>query len=131
MRVVLACGDREWSDFESVLLALTKLHKKEKIMYLVEGGCAGADTLARKAAEVLGIQPVECKALWTFYGKRAGPIRNQMQLAVAQRLAGDDELILLDENYHGQLRSGGHGGGTFADDESATVHHADDQGVAE
>ena len=92
MRVVLVCGDRNWGDFKKIFYELEKEHAENPITYLVEGGADGADTLALNAAKRLGIQPVECPALWEKYGMMAGPIRNKKQLVVATTLAGFPEL---------------------------------------
>jgi hypothetical protein len=51
-------------------------HKAHPIQLLVHGCATGADTLAAIWAMERGIQPVGCPALWDFYGKKAGPIRN-------------------------------------------------------
>ena len=87
MRVVLVCGDRHWNNLAKIVKALRHEHEKIPISFVVEGGAPGADKLGKKAAMLLGIQPVECEALWDYYGKSAGPIRNQHQLNLAKELA--------------------------------------------
>ena len=102
MRIVLCCGDRNWDNASAVLKVLRKEHERRPITYLIEGGQKsatefdntsdyppryyGADYQARQAAIQLGIQVIECPALWEYHGKKAGPIRNQMQLNLAVAL---------------------------------------------
>lgn len=86
MRVVLVCGDREWEDTEKIYEVLRKEHKARPITYLIEGGAEGVDVWSKHAAKRLGIQTIECDALWGYYGRKAGPIRNQVQLDIALAL---------------------------------------------
>lgn len=110
MRVLLVCGDRNWKDEKKILRMLKKEHKKCPIDYLIEGGQKsqyegswgepswkgfyGADYLAKKSAKKLGIQTVECEALWDFHHKAAGPIRNQKQLDLACKLVDEESQYL-------------------------------------
>lgn len=47
---------------------------------VIEGEARGADTMAREAAEQLGIPVLPFPADWTRFGKAAGPIRNRQML---------------------------------------------------
>jgi len=47
---------------------------------VIQGGAQGADKLAGFAALRLGLPVAQMDAAWQFYGKRAGPIRNQWML---------------------------------------------------
>lgn len=81
---LLICGDRNWENFSLIYkhLALEKALHDELVV--IEGGAKGADTLARKAATVLGIPVLEYKAQWDRYGRAAGPVRNQEMLDVGK-----------------------------------------------
>jgi hypothetical protein len=89
MRVVLCCGDRNWDDYDKIFQTLKKEHKKEPIDFLIEGGAAGADSICKVIAQMLGIQVIECPANWKKLGKAAGMIRNSMQLKLALSIVGD------------------------------------------
>jgi len=99
--IILACGDRNWKDYKKIRKAIREVQKKWVVSYLIEGGqqksvvygsmIIGADHLANKAAKELGIQTVKCEANWERHKKAAGPIRNQMQLNLALKLAAKDE----------------------------------------
>ncbi len=73
---VLVCGDRNWSGIDPI--------KRELMLaapsVVIEGEARGADTLARKAAEELGIPVEPYPANWTKYGRAAGVLRNQQML---------------------------------------------------
>lgn len=47
---------------------------------LIEGEARGADLIAKRAGEALGMQILPFPANWDKYGKRAGYIRNQQML---------------------------------------------------
>lgn len=73
---LLVCGDRNWTDLAMIALLINEL----KPTAVIEGEARGADRLARVAARHLNI-PVEAyPAQWDTYGKRAGPVRNQLML---------------------------------------------------
>lgn len=77
---VLVCGGRDYKvycDIESVIKAA---HEKYKFTHVITGGADGADSYAKSAAQAIGIQTVECEALWNIHGKAAGPIRNKNML---------------------------------------------------
>ena len=76
MKVIIA-GGREFSPNNDsiawVLKIINELHPDEII-----SGCArGADTFGEKLAEHLNIPVRKFPANWKFYGKAAGPIRNE------------------------------------------------------
>jgi hypothetical protein len=78
--IVLVTGGRDYKDIAQVNEVLTRVHKEHHIRLLVHGCATGADTLAAIWASVRGIQPVGCPALWDFYSKAAGSIRNAAML---------------------------------------------------
>ena len=83
---LLICGSRDWTDGDLILRGLSALRGVDVVM---EGEAPGADTLARRAAEHLGIPVLPFPADWEKYGHAAGPIRNQRMLD-----EGKPDLIL-------------------------------------
>ena len=87
---VLVCGGRDFEDtslLEDVLSDVywSLSHEEQQSFVLIEGGARGADRLARNfLMQTLGLDPdyhlATYPALWTIYGKKAGPIRNQQML---------------------------------------------------
>lgn len=78
---VLICGSRSWTDGKAIKEALGSLLG---VKLVIEGGARGADTLGRMQAESRGLPVMEFPANWTYYGKGAGPIRNQSMLVFGQ-----------------------------------------------
>lgn len=75
---VLVCGSREWTSQDTIYKRLSKLPTNTII---IEGGCEGADLIARHVAlENIGLELVEFPAAWKKYGKPAGPKRNLKML---------------------------------------------------
>lgn len=70
---VLICGDRAWMHSKVIMKVIEEL----KPTVVIEGGCSGADSIARECAFALNIQVDEYKAHWNEYGRAAGPIRNK------------------------------------------------------
>lgn len=78
---VLICGDRNWDNREKVRARLERLlDEVEGFITVIEGEARGADTIAKEEAEKLGIRVKPMPALWSIYGRGAGPIRNQAML---------------------------------------------------
>lgn len=74
---ILVCGDRNWTDKN---LILDRLKEYPKDVVIIEGEARGADSLARKAAEELGLEVLAFPAQWAKFGRAAGPIRNTQML---------------------------------------------------
>jgi len=74
---VLVCGSRKWSQLAPIMARLERL---PKLSVIIEGGCEGADTLARVAAKVTGHDVIEYPANWNGRGRAAGPHRNRLML---------------------------------------------------
>lgn len=74
---ILVCGGRDYADKEKVYATLDKWRKVELITHVIHGDATGADKLADQWAIENGIQPVRCPALWDFYKRAAGPLRNE------------------------------------------------------
>lgn len=75
--IVIVCGGRDYTDQDHLFKYLIKFHAKHSIDKLIEGGASGADTLARRWAELCHIPFTEIKADWKRHGPRAGPLRNE------------------------------------------------------
>ena len=75
---VLVCGDRYWTDTETLYARLDRLPRADLV--IIEGEARGADTLARQWAESRSVAYLPFPANWNLYGKRAGILRNQQML---------------------------------------------------
>ncbi|MBA7690806.1 hypothetical protein ES703_99338 [subsurface metagenome] len=73
---ILVCGDRDWGS--KLIVKAWRRFVKPTLVF--EGGYRGADQIAAKAADELGISFMEFPARWGQYGKAAGPIRNRKML---------------------------------------------------
>ncbi len=70
---VVVCGGRDWTNGRLIKKRLIELPCNTII---VEGGCRGADLIAREVALEIGLEVVEFPAAWKKYGKPAGAKRN-------------------------------------------------------
>lgn len=73
---LLVCGGRDYGDRLAIMEALKALAPE----CVITGGARGADAIADKAAESLGIARMVFPANWNGDGKAAGPIRNARML---------------------------------------------------
>lgn len=87
-KIVIATGGRDYADYDVVYKALSE----SGATIIVEGGAKGADFLARRAADELGIEHLTVWALWETRGKSAGMSRNRIMLRVACRLNDNVEV---------------------------------------
>lgn len=82
--IIIACGGRIFGDTkkERLLLkdALDPLDKVHSIYEVIEGGAKGADTLAGRWADYMGIVRTTVPANWKSYGNAAGYKRNREML---------------------------------------------------
>ena len=72
MKIVVS-GGRGWTNKRIIKKRLLELPYNTTI---IEGGCKGADLLAREVSLEIGLELVEFPAIWKRYGKAAGHIRN-------------------------------------------------------
>lgn len=70
---VIVCGGRGWTNSQAIFKRLFDLPSDSIV---IEGGCEGADLIARATALDLGLEVVEFPAPWRKYGKSAGIRRN-------------------------------------------------------
>lgn len=75
--VALFCGSRDWSDCEAIRRELRSLPAGSIV---IEGGARGADRIAREEARSLGLHVASVPALWSRFGRSAGPRRNEAML---------------------------------------------------
>ncbi len=73
---VLICGDRNWTNHESIQRLIYWIHPET----IIEGHAPGADIMAFHLADDLSIEVLSFPAQWKKYGKAAGVIRNQQML---------------------------------------------------
>ena len=87
MKYLLIAGSRnfeDWKIFEMVTREI--IDGDERFTVIVEGGAAGADSMARKYAAENGMKTVEFTPDWKQYGRAAGPKRNdEMVRFIAER----------------------------------------------
>lgn len=79
-RRVLVCGDRNWNDRAYLYDRLDQLSAWQAFTTVIDGTAPGADCMAHDWADLHGIQSVRYPALWSEYGRAAGPIRNRQML---------------------------------------------------
>ena len=77
---VLVCGGRNYDDWAYIVRVLDRVHARQPITQLIEGGATGADELARRWAKARGIEVATFIADRVRYQGRAGPIRNAQML---------------------------------------------------
>lgn len=86
---ILVCGGRDFCDQEFEYKILDMINVPGEVSMIIEGGAAGADTLAKNWAISRGISFTEFKADWKKYGKAAGYIRNKQML-----VEGKPDLVI-------------------------------------
>lgn len=89
---VLICGDRNWTDEETIKAYIRTLTIGSII---INGRCRGADSIARFAAKEYGYDVEDYPAEWEKHGRIAGPIRNAQML-----IDGKPDLVVV---FHDNL----------------------------
>lgn len=82
--VALFCGSRSWEDMAAIERDMAGLPPWALV---VHGGAKGVDRHAGLAARRSGRHVAQVDALWDFYGKRAGFLRNSAMLLVQPTIA--------------------------------------------
>jgi hypothetical protein len=81
---LVVTGGRTYADSQYVSKVL-RYYKAladslNNVLVVVQGGAQGLDTLVRNWCKKNGVCVFTCDALWEFYDKPAGPIRNGWML---------------------------------------------------
>ena len=79
MKVAIV-GTRTYPDLEQVREYVRKLSREDII---VSGGAKGVDETAEDEARKLGMEVISVPAEWNKYGRRAGLMRNDIIVAMA------------------------------------------------
>lgn len=70
---ILVFGSRHWKDYGKILNTINKFHHDYfDDLIIIQGGCKGADELAKEACKTLNVDYEEYPADWNKYGLRAG-----------------------------------------------------------
>lgn len=109
--MLLICGDRKWQD-EGIIRHLVegtalKCKRQGEPLIIVEGEAKGADQIAGKVAEELGLQLEKFPALWNQFGRGAGPIRNKAMLEHLNKYADGGGTVLCFAFHHDLTASKG------------------------
>ncbi len=75
--IVIICGDRNWTDEDTIDEYILTLPPKSTIIH---GNCRGADKIAAKLGKIRGHRVIPMFAEWNKYRWGAGPIRNTRML---------------------------------------------------
>lgn len=84
---ILICGSRtavKYKELKELVQSFIVLDGEE--VTLISGGAKGADAMAEKVAEELGLKIRVVKAEWDRYGKSAGIVRNLEMIRMAPDL---------------------------------------------
>lgn len=81
--IVVVTGGRHYQDDAKVSEVLGAHHLANPMRLLCEGGATGADRLARKWAKSCDVSVSTYTADWQTFGRRAGPMRNELMLRSA------------------------------------------------
>lgn len=100
MKYLLIAGSRTFNDRETFNLVTREIIGGEPEITIVEGGAAGADSLARDFANENGLPVMEFKPDWKKYGRAAGPKRNDAMTAFIKENGGA-ALYFWDEESRG------------------------------
>lgn len=76
--IVLACGDRDWIDIDTIRRGLSQFDRRST---LLEGGALGADIIAAGVwLDMGGYCVINEPADWRRFKRAAGPMRNARML---------------------------------------------------
>ena len=77
---VLVCGGHRFDDWEFIVSILDRVHARQPVTLLIEGGATNADNLARRWALARGIEVATYRADRDRYQDRAVAVRNAQML---------------------------------------------------
>ena len=100
MKYLLIAGSRTFEDRETFDRVVKEVIGEEKEVTIIEGGAAGADTMAREYATRNGLAVLEYRPDWKRYGRAAGPKRND-EMTACVRENGGTALYFWDEESKG------------------------------
>jgi hypothetical protein len=86
--LLLAYGGRDFKDealLDEGLMSLVARYDCRHVC-IMHGGARGADQMAGVWAEKHGIHLAIVPALWSYFGPRAGPLRNEMMASFRPQL---------------------------------------------
>lgn len=75
---VCVSGSRGYAHLDNVDRLIATMPRD---LTIVHGGAAGVDERANEVANKLGLRVEVCRADWSRYGRRAGPLRNRTMVA--------------------------------------------------
>lgn len=79
---IIVCGGRHYADYNHVCRVLWDLEKVRGRLFVRHGGGSGADALADTWCRETDHSVVPVFAEWNKFGKKAGPLRNAIMLAM-------------------------------------------------
>lgn len=90
MRKLIVCGGRDYRDRQYVFEVLDAIvaERPGEQVFVIHGAMSGVDWMAGDWASHRGHPCASVRALWTTYGRSAGPKRNRWMLMLAP-----DEVI--------------------------------------
>ena len=100
MKYLLIAGSRTFDDRDVFNSVTREVIGEEREITIVEGGAAGADSLAKAYALENGLVVEEFKPDWAKYGRAAGPKRNDAMTAFIKEHGGK-ALYFWDEESKG------------------------------
>ena len=81
---VLISGSRTVNDAQRVSNAISFISTLGNIEAIIHGGCTtGVDDICARICKGLGLNTEVYPAIWSLYGKSAGPRRNRKMVAIA------------------------------------------------
>lgn len=83
---VIIAGSRDFIDYELLKTKVDKILSNKfgtHVISIVSGTARGADKLGERYAEEKGFTTIKMPADWEKYGKKAGHLRNQEMLNIA------------------------------------------------
>lgn len=78
--IALFCGSREWTDWAAIEADISQIAAAHPKAIVIHGGQRGADTIAGVLGRQYGLHAAGLRALWSHFGRGAGPLRNEALL---------------------------------------------------